>query len=209
MALEGQREQFDPSAVQVAGVYARALLGAAEKQGQSEDVLEELDGLVQDVLDPYPQFEAVLVSDVIAADEKLGILDRTLKGRVSDLLMNFLKVTARHGRLRLLRAIRRAAHQLYDELRGRVPVVVATAAPLDEGLAGRLAERLREITGGEPQLLHTVRPELIAGVVLRIGDTVYDGSVAARLNQVRAQMIQRSVHEIQSRRDRFRSPSGD
>lgn len=209
MALEGQREQFDPGAVQVAGVYARALLGAAEKAGQSEDMLEELDRLVEDVLDPYPEFEAVLVSDVIAGDEKLGILDRTLKGRISDLLMNFLKVTARHGRLRLLRAIRRAAHQLYDELRGRVPVEVATAAPLEEGLAGRLAERLREMTEGEPQLLCTVRPELIAGVVLRIGDTVYDGSVAARLNQIRAQMIQRSVHEIQSRRDRFRSASGD
>ncbi len=206
---EDRREQFDPGAAQVAGVYARALLGAAEKAGQSEDVLEELDRLVEDVLDPYPEFEAVLVSDVIAADEKLGILDRTLRGRISDLLMNFLKVTARHGRLRLLRAIRRAARQLYDELRGRVPVEVATAAPLEEGLAGRLAERLREMTGGEPHLVPIVRPELIGGVVLRIGDTVYDGSVAARLNQVRTQMIQRSVHEIQSRRDRFRSASGD
>lgn len=209
MAAEGRREQFDPGAVQVAGVYARALLGAAERAGQSEEVLEELDALVEDVLDPYPQFEAVLASGVIPAEEKLGILERTLKGRVSTLVMNFLKVTARHGRLDLLRAIRRAAHQLYDELRGRVPVEVATAAPLEDGLAGRIADRLREMTGGEPQLVRTVNPDLIGGVVLRIGDTVYDGSVAARLKQVRAQMIQRSVHEIQSRRDRFRSTSGD
>lgn len=209
MASVGKRQQFDPVAAQVAAVYARALLGAAEKAAHTEETLEELDLLVEEVLDPFPQFEAVLVSDVIAAVEKLGILDRTLKGRIGNLLLNFLKVTARHGRLGLLRAIRQAAHRLYDELRGRVAVQVATAAPLEDGLAGRLVERLREMTGGEPQLSQTVDPDLIGGVVLRIGDTLYDGSVAARLKQLRAQMIQRSVHEIQSRRDRFRSASGN
>ena len=54
-----------------------------------------------------------------------------------------------------------------------------------------------------------VRPELIGGLVMRVGDTVYDGSISTRLNKLRQQMIDRSVHEIQSRRDRFRSPEGD
>ena len=56
---------------------------------------------------------------------------------------------------------------------------------------------------GEPVLETLEDPELIGGVVLRVGDTVFDGSVARQLEQLREQMIDRSVHEIQSRRDRF------
>ena len=54
-----------------------------------------------------------------------------------------------------------------------------------------------------------VDPDLIGGIVLRVGDTVYDGSVATQLEQLREQMIDRSVHEIQSRRDRFRHSDGN
>ena len=68
---------------------------------------------------------------------------------------------------------------------------------------------LRRILGGEPQVHPTVDPSLIGGVVLRVGDTVYDGSVARQLDQVREQMINRSGHEIQSRRDRFRHSGGN
>ena len=75
-------------------------------------------------------------------------------------------------------------------------------------MANKIAATLRTMLGGEPIFTRTVRPELIGGIVLRVGDTVYDGSVATQLEQIREQMITRSVHEIQSRRDRFRNPSG-
>ena len=63
--------------------------------------------------------------------------------------------------------------------------------------------------GGEPVLVPKIKPELIGGIVLRMGDAVYDGSVAARLADIRGRIINRSVHEIQSRRDRFSNPAGN
>ena len=108
-----------------------------------------------------------------------------------------------------LRAVHHAAHELYDELRGRVPV------RLSHGRAGRrrLGRGRRRAAcdlprrRADPQ--RHVDPGLIGGLVVRVGDTVYDGSVANQFEQVRQQMIDRSVHEIQSRRNRFRDPAGD
>jgi F-type H+-transporting ATPase subunit delta len=80
---------------------------------------------------------------------------------------------------------------------------------LGEDLAARIKQQLRDMLGGEPTLVRVVDPDLIGGVVLRVGDTVFDGSVAMRLARVRGQMINRSVHEIQRRRDRFSHPAGN
>ena len=88
-------------------------------------------------------------------------------------------------------------------------VELQTATPVDDGLSKNLEQSLRKLLGGEPLVEGSVNPDLIGGIVLRVGDTVYDGSVARQLHQVREQMITRSVHEIQSRRDRFGHPSGN
>ncbi len=190
-------------------VYAEALLGAAEQTAAAEDVLEELGTLVTGVLDRFPKFEAVLASGLISQDEKSGIIDRTLSGRASPLLVNFLKVVAAHGRLDCLRAIHRQARLLLDERAGRVHVTLTTAVPVDATAAFRIAERIHKIVDAEAVVTQRVDPELIGGAVLRVGDTVYDGSIANQLKNVRKQMLDRSAHEIQSRRDRFRYSAGN
>jgi len=193
----------------IADVYAQALLGAAENVGRAEGVLEEFETLIAELLQPFPQLDAILTSTLIHHDEKTGILDRVLAGRFSPLLVNFLKVVSRHGRFDCLRAIHRQARLLYDRLRGRVHVRLTTATPLSEAAADRIVEGLRAVLGGEPVLRRVTDPELIGGAVLRVGDTVYDGSIANQLQLIRQQMINRSAHEIQSRRDRFRDPAGN
>ncbi|OHB73084.1 MAG: hypothetical protein A2V70_19425, partial [Planctomycetes bacterium RBG_13_63_9] len=131
----------------VADVYARALLAAAENAGFTQTVLDEFDALVSDVLDRHPKFEAVLVSALISDEEKVGIVERLLGGRVSATFANCLKVIARHGRLDCLRAIHRRVKVLYDEWRGRIQVQVSTAAPVSDALATRIAENLRATFG--------------------------------------------------------------
>ena len=84
---------------------------------------------------------------------------------------------------------------------------VTTAAPVDDALAERIVKTVRPLLDGEPVLKRAVDPKLIGGIVVRVGDTVYDGSIASQLKNVRQQMIDRSAHEIQSRRDRFRHPA--
>jgi F-type H+-transporting ATPase subunit delta len=199
----------DVAVEQIADIYGRALLGAAEKAGRTEELLQEFDGLVTDVLEPFPKLETILASTLIPHEEKAGVLDRVLGGRFSPLLISFLKIVSRHGRLDCLRAIHRQTSLLYDRMRGRIHVQLATAAPLSDAAANRIAQRLRDVLGAEPILRRVTNPELIGGALLRVGDTVYDGSIANQLHLIRQQMMQRSVHEIQSRRDRFRDPAGN
>jgi len=200
-------ERVNVGAQQVAAIYAKALLGATENAGQTDAVVVELRSFVDTVLDAFPQLAAVLDSALVSHDEKAALLERVFSGRLSPLFLDFLKVLSRHGRLDVLRTIQQEVTKQYDELRGRVRVQLYTATPLDERVANNLVASLRTILGGEPEVEPQVDPALIGGVVLRVGDTVYDGSVARQLSQVREQMINRSVHEIQSRRDRIR-PSG-
>jgi F-type H+-transporting ATPase subunit delta len=195
-------------AQRVAAIYANALVGAAEKSGKLDTVVAELESVAA-TLAAYPEFESVLGSALVTHEEKVQILERTFGKKLSPLLLDFLKVLSQRGRLEVIRAVYVQVQQLYDELRGRVRVDVLTATPLDDSQSRTLEASLRRILGGEPQMRPTVDPAIIGGVVLRVGDTVYDGSVARQLHQVREQMINRSVHEIQSRRDRFRHSGGN
>jgi F-type H+-transporting ATPase subunit delta len=196
-------------AQQVATIYARALVDVAEAAGQTEPVMSELDSFITDVLDGAPKLEAVLGSALVSAEEKNALLDKAFRGKASPQFLNFLKVVARHGRLDLLRPIHQAAHVLYDRMRSVVRVQVASATDLGEDLKLQLTDSVRRMLGGTPVLETEVHPELVGGMMMRVGDTVYDGSIATRLERIRQQMIERSVHEIQSRRDRFSSPEGD
>ena len=208
-ARTAARIEADVSVEHIAEVYARAFLDAAENAGQTNALLAEFDALMTDMLDRYPKFEAVICSTMISHDEIAGVLDRVLGGRASPLLLNFLKVLSRHRRLDCLRQIHRRLHALYDILQNRVRVRLTTATPLSAELASRIRIALRGKLQGEPVLELAVDPKLIGGAVLRLGDTVYDSSIANQLQILRQQMMDRSAHEIQSRRNRFSNPAGN
>lgn len=205
-ALEAHAAHPEVGMERIATVYAEAFLGAAAKDGPIPERIDELDSLVADVLDRFPALETVLASGLVAHEEKVGMIDRLLGSRASPHLVRFLKVASRHGRLDCLRAIHREVHRSYERMQGRVRVRVTTATPLDDALAERVAQALRGILEGEPQIERVVDPSVLAGVVVRVGDTIYDASVANQLENLRQQIIDRSAHEIQSRRDRFRHP---
>jgi F-type H+-transporting ATPase subunit delta len=197
----------DVSVEHIGAVYAKALLGAAEKAGRLDETVEELESLVRDVLDRLPQLEQILCSGLVGHEEKAALLERLFTGKASPLILNFLKVLGRHGRLDVLRAVHRQAKTQYDVLRGVVRVEFLTASPVDAALIEQLQVQLQTMLGGQPVVEHRVQPGLIGGAVVRVGDTIYDGSIATQLENLREQMIDRSVHEIQSRRDRFRPPA--
>jgi F-type H+-transporting ATPase subunit delta len=201
--------EADVGVEHISNVYAKALLDTTEKAGQTAAVLEDFDAVVGEVVDQYPKLNAVLDSILVSPEEKSVVIDRVLAGRVSPTLVNFLKVLARHGRLDCLRAIHRQTGELYDTLRNRIPVRLTTATPLSPEALEHMAESLRLKLGGEPIFQQDTDPSLIGGAVLRIGDTVYDGSVANQLQNLRQKVIESTAHEIQSRRDRFPNPAGN
>jgi len=183
--------------------YADALLGAAEKEGVVETALADLEAIRDEILHPNPKFAGILASSRVPTAEKDRILVELLEGRISDLALRFLRVVNRHGRLGLLGPIAVEARRLWDERNRRIPVAVRTAAPLDEGQAEELKTRLAAMTAATPVLEVTTDPSLIGGLIVQIGDQVYDASVRNRLEQVRKRLIEGKTHEIQKRRDQF------
>ena len=199
----------DVSAQRVARVYAEALLNAADKQGQSDEVIEALESLIRDLFRAERQFETFLTSSAVGRERKAQVIDKVFENKASVLFVDFLKVLNRHERLNLLRPILAAAKELRDERANRIRVQVPSAVPLANDQENRLRQQLRETLKLDPVLQMAVDPELLGGVVVRVGDWLYDASVRARLDSIRNQLIARSSHEIQSGRDRFSITNGN
>src|SRR5262245_12860275 len=191
----------DVSAQRIGRAYAEALLNAAEKRGQADAALEELEALVRDLFQANPKIEALFASAAIGRKAKADVLRKAFEGRASELFFNFLLVLNDHDRLDLLRPILTAARDLHDQRARRLRVMVRSAVPLADDQRERLAQELRQSFRLEPVLVTQVDPELLGGVVVKVGDWVYDGSVRAQLDSLRKQLIERSSYEIQSRRD--------
>lgn len=200
---KSKHDAIDLSRQHLGAVYAKALLGAADKVGQADQVLAELESVVEDVLGKLPQLDAAFASPRIGADEKKALIDRAFGGRMSLTLIHFLKVLAQHGRLDSLRAILTAAKKLYNELRGRVEVTVQTAYPLSNPIRERITARLTQMLGREVVLSAEINEDLLGGLVVRIGDTVYDGSLASRLKQMQEVTLEHTKQSIRESLDRF------
>jgi F-type H+-transporting ATPase subunit delta len=194
---------FEDDQPEVTRSYAEALLGAAARQGQTEAVLDELDELVADVLQAHPKFAAILASEALPAAEKDRILTATFENRAAPLVLRFLRVINRHGRLGLIAPIARAARAEWDRRQNRRPVLVRSAVALDDAQRQALLERLSGMLSATPVPTYRVDPTLIGGLIVQIGDDVYDASVRNRLQQLRNRLIEGRTHEIQSRRDQF------
>lgn len=201
MAETNEQVAFDATRQQLGSVYAKALLGAAGDQADA--VLEQLESFVDDVLAAHPKLDAALCSPRIAVTEKERILDAAFADKMHATLLRFLKVLVANGRMDCLREIRRAARELVNEQQGRVAVRVKTAEPVDEALAASISERLSQSLGRQVEMSCEVEPGLIGGLVVRVGDTVYDASVANRLRRLRETALQRTSETIRNTLDRF------
>jgi F-type H+-transporting ATPase subunit delta len=198
-----QSEQIDAGRQHLGNVYAKALLGAAEKAGQAEAVVEELESLVSDVLNKLPQLEETLRTPRLAHEERLTIIDRAFGGRVFPTTLTFLKVLSKHSRLDCLRAIARAARKQLNAMQNRVEVIVETAHPLSNPLRDRIVGRLTELLGKQVVLATKINPDLLGGLVVRVGDTVYDASLAARLKRMQEVTLDHTKQALRESLERF------
>jgi F-type H+-transporting ATPase subunit delta len=194
----------DVNAERIADVYAEAYLNAVAGYGGSiDDAVAEFASLV-DALKSQPKFEAVLVSAMVPNNEKIALLEKALASSASPLFWNFLQIVAKRNRLDILLPIFWQTQVLLNERQRRIPVTITTATEIDAQSFTALSEKLRNILGGEPIIRSVIDPEVLGGLVVRVGDTVYDASVSAQLHNVCRQMIEHSAREIQNRRESFR-----
>jgi F-type H+-transporting ATPase subunit delta len=195
----------DTGVERIAQVYAQAIIEAADKRGCRDEVLAELDSLVRDVLPKVPQAVAVFASPRVAVEQKAALIDRIAAGRMLPTTVHSLHVLARHGRLGIVAEVAVAARRLAERLAGREQAVFTTALPLSGDDQRKLVAEVEQAVGLTLAPAFAVDPGLIGGLVVRIGDTVYDQSIATGLARLGGNLHRRTMHEIQHGRDRLAS----
>ena len=197
-----QQTVFDSDQQLIGEAYANALIGFGQKTGSIDKMLEQFDG-VADAIKGLPKLDALLQSPRIAVADKLKLLDKALAGKVDGNLLNFLKIILEKGRFDCMPAIQTAAKKIFDELSGRVQATMTTAEDVDDSVRKRVQEQLAGLLGKQIQLESKTDPSIIGGMVVRIGDTVYDGSVQNQLNQVRHRATKRAEEAIRTSIEKF------
>ena len=92
---------------------------------------------------------------------------------------------------------------LAAQMQGRVEVHVTTASPIDEGQKLQIAETMQQALGRPVDMVTEIREDLIGGVVVRVGDSVYDGSVASQLKQLREKVMDSTNEMLKTAVDRM------
>ncbi len=168
--------------------YAETLFDLAERHEGVEAYGEGIE-LVGGLLDDHPDFRRLLETPRVNADAKKAVVRKVFGDVLPKKLVSFLMVVIDKRRQRLLQAISLQFHLLVDQHRNRTHVEVTVARQLDDHAVAELARRLTGILGKEAILHVQVRPQLLGGVVVRTGDTIYDGSLRRRIEDMRRQML--------------------
>lgn len=175
--------------------YARALESVVSQQGRNrEDVKRELEDFLSMYRDNAPLRE-VLGDPSIPQEQKVRVLDALAsRSGFSGTVRNFLAVVTSHERLGELREIVESYLQIADKDAGIAEAEVISAHPLDEAGRRVLESGIASMTGGG-QVRATYREDaqLLGGAVVKVGSTVYDGSVRGQLEKMRQQLIS-AVH---------------
>ncbi len=191
----------------ISRVYAQTLADIAKAKGGDaalNGVADELESLVELVRNDR-KFGEFLASPIIDTNERESALRRILEGRASDLLLRFVLLLNRKGRLGHLARIADAFDQTMQAAFGKVEVDVFTvdgAAPEAEAQA-TLASQLKKTLGREPVFHFYADKNMIGGVKLRIGDQLVDGSVATRLRRLRTTLIEQGGDQVRTDPNRF------
>jgi len=178
----------------IARNYAATLFELAQRHEGLEVFAEGLDTVVG-LLDQNPSFRVFLGTPRIADQDKKAVLGKVLEGRVPKGLLNFLLVTVDKRRQRLLGSIAEEFHALLDTHMGRTHVSVTLAREPQVGLMEELSKKLSTLLGKDVIPHLRVKPEILGGVHLRSGDTVYDGTLRRRIKQLRRQLMSAELPE--------------
>ncbi len=176
----------------IARRYAQALHEQAAEQNAVARVDDDV-ALLRETMEASPDLAQTLASPVVPRAAKERIVDALFGERLSAVTVNFLRFLIEKGREESLAGIADAYQALRDTQQGIVEARVKTALAMPESEQKALRKALEARTGKQVRLRVAVAPELIGGLVIRLGDTVYDGSVRNKLAELREKMDTREV----------------
>jgi F-type H+-transporting ATPase subunit delta len=175
---------------EIARVYARALFEAAMEHGLLDEVREQLAQFVE-ALTSNRQFAIFCFSPYFSTEEKEEGLKRAVTG-AEPIFMNFLQALVERHRMPAIFRIRARYEELWKEENRLLPVEVTSAITLDGAIISEIGERVGEQAGRKIELSSRVDPDILGGLVLRVGNSILDASIRSRLNQLRKQVARAS-----------------
>jgi F-type H+-transporting ATPase subunit delta len=178
----------DPMVASMAGRYAAALFDLAKDQRQLADVERDLASF-QRMLDESDDLRRLVRSPVISGDEQMKALAALMgKAGITGLTANFIKLIARNRRLFAVADIMKSFRALLARERGEVSADVAAAHPLTPEQMQLLSDTLRTTVGKKVQINTRVDPNLLGGLVVKMGSKMIDSSLRTKLNNLKVAM---------------------
>ena len=167
----------------IAEVYARSLFEVAKEHDVLDRVHDEL-GEFAEALEEDRNLQVFLFSPYFSSDEKRDGVKKIVSD-ADERFVNFLELLAERHRMPALFRIRREFEALWAEENKLLPVTVTSAVELDEGLVREIGKRIEEQTGRRVELSSNVDPDVLGGLMVRVGNMVLDGTVRNRLERLR------------------------
>jgi ATP synthase F1 delta subunit len=171
---------------EIAAVYARSLFEVAKEQDKLDSVREQL-GAFADALSETRDLQVFFFSPYFSTAEKEDGLDRVVSD-ADPVILNFLKLLIEKHRMPVLFRIRANYDGLWEEENKLLPVQITSAVELDRQIVSQLGDRIAEQTDRKVDISSNVDPDILGGIVVRVGNSVLDASVRNRLEQLRRQV---------------------
>ena len=175
---------------EIAAVYSRSLFEAALEQDKTDPVREQL-GEFTTALNENRELQIFLFSPYFSTQEKVDGLRRVIDG-AEPIFLNFLELLAENHRTPVIFRIQREYESLWEDLNRLLPVEVTSAVELDASTVRDIGARIEEQTGRKVELTSTVAPDILGGIVVRVGNQVLDASIRNRLDTLRRQVVRAS-----------------
>jgi F-type H+-transporting ATPase subunit delta len=168
---------------EIAEVYGRSLFEVASEHDKTDELREQL-GQFADALNDNRDLAIFFFSPYFSTEEKKDGLKRLLED-ADETFVNFLELLIEKHRMPVIFRIRRVFDTLWEQAHHVLPVQIATAIALDDGEARKLGARIEESTGQKVELTASVDPDILGGIVLRVGNSILDASIRNRLDNLR------------------------
>jgi F-type H+-transporting ATPase subunit delta len=168
---------------EIAEVYGRSLFAVAQEQDKLDDIREQL-GQFAEALQSNRDLAVFFFSPYFSTPEKKEGLQKALDG-ADPTLVNFLELLIEKHRMPAVFRIRRYYDGLWEQENKVLPVHVSTATELDEKIVKQIGDRIAKDTGQKIELTAEVNPDILGGIVLRVGNSILDASIRNRLDNLR------------------------
>jgi F-type H+-transporting ATPase subunit delta len=172
---------------EIARVYARSLFQVATEKGKLDVVREQL-GQFADALADSRELQTFFFSPYFSTGEKKDGLARAVTD-ADETVYNFLELLLENHRMPVIFRVRREYDRLWEDANQLLPVQITSAVELDPSVAERIGDEIGRQTGRTVELTSSVDPDVIGGIVVRVGNSILDASIRTRLDNLRKQVV--------------------